>query len=195
MNYLGHAFLSGDDSGELAGNFAGDFFKGNRFEGLPEPIVRGIRLHRFIDMTTDNHPFVKNLKVLAMPVAGRYSGVVADLWIDHLICNHFQKLSAVPLGEYCNAIFVAINPWMAFLPNNFCKMVLKMEEEKWLESYYFRKGVEEALLGITQRRNVPVPLAMAVNGMPHSSVMENQLIEFIEDMEQGVENLMSSLNS
>jgi len=194
MNYLGHAFLAGVDSGELAGNFTGDFYKGSRFDGLPDSFVRGIRIHRFIDMTTDNHDFVRALKLHAAPIVGRYSGVVADLWIDHLMCNCFAKLSDLSLSVYCQGIFDKLRSYNQYFPVGCSQMLQHMEREAWLESYANIQGVASALAGITHRRKVPVPLNQAVYAMPSVKELENELIIFLKEMNQAVESFRLSLN-
>jgi acyl carrier protein phosphodiesterase len=85
MNYLGHLFLSGDDPLVIVGNFMADAVKGGRLEGFPEKVVKGIRLHRAIDGFTDSHPAQRAGRERVRAYAGRYSGVVMDMFFDHLL--------------------------------------------------------------------------------------------------------------
>ena len=57
MNYLGHAYIARNNPELIAGNFAGDSYKGylDNFEHLPKDILNGVKLHRFIDDFTDHN--------------------------------------------------------------------------------------------------------------------------------------------
>ncbi len=93
MNYLAHIFLSGDNRQRQVGNFIGDFVKGSRLDAYPEEILRGIILHRQIDCYTDSHPIVRDTITLLRPHFGRYSGIVVDMYFDHLLAVHFSRYS------------------------------------------------------------------------------------------------------
>lgn len=62
MNFLAHAFLSGDDPDVLFGNFVADSIKGNMLTNYSPEIQKGVVLHRAIDEFTDHHPVVRLLK-------------------------------------------------------------------------------------------------------------------------------------
>lgn len=91
MNYLAHIFLSGENRQRQVGNFIGDFVKGNQMNTYPEEIRRGIVLHRQIDSFTDSHETVRETVALLRPQFGRYSGIVSDMYFDHLLAAHFPK--------------------------------------------------------------------------------------------------------
>jgi acyl carrier protein phosphodiesterase len=91
MNYLAHIYLSGDDRQCQVGNFIGDFVKGNGYKTYPEKIREGIVLHRRIDRFTDTHPVVLDTVALLRPEFGRYSGIIADLFFDHLLASQFLR--------------------------------------------------------------------------------------------------------
>jgi acyl carrier protein phosphodiesterase len=91
MNYLAHIYLSGNDRQRQVGNFIGDFVKGNRYEEYPAKIREGILLHRQIDSFTDSHPLVLDAIAMLRPEFGRYSGIITDVFFDHLLASGFRR--------------------------------------------------------------------------------------------------------
>ena len=57
LNYLAHQVLSFKNPNLMIGNFIADSIQGNRFDGLNEDIIKGIKLHRKIDTFTDSQPY------------------------------------------------------------------------------------------------------------------------------------------
>ena len=49
MNVLAHIYLSGDSDKIIIGNYIGDYVKGKDYLNYPDPIRKGIILHRHID--------------------------------------------------------------------------------------------------------------------------------------------------
>ena len=91
MNYLVHIFLSGDDRRVQIGNFVGDAVKGRAYENYPLGFREGILLHREIDDYTDHHPVVREVVDMLRGGFGRYSGVLTDIYFDHLLARSFQS--------------------------------------------------------------------------------------------------------
>ena len=63
MNVLAHIYLSGDSEKIIIGNYIGDYVKGRDYLKYPEPVRKGIILHRHIDAFTDRHPVVHRSKI------------------------------------------------------------------------------------------------------------------------------------
>ena len=97
MNYLAHIFLSGDDRRVQIGNFVGDAVKGRAYENYPLGFREGILLHREIDDYTDHHPVVREVVDMLRGGFGRYSGVLTDIYFDHLLARSFQSYSGQSL--------------------------------------------------------------------------------------------------
>ena len=82
MNYLAHAFLSGEDPEFLLGNVTADLLKGNFHKSLSEKISAGVLHHRKIDVFTDNHPEFRSCLPILYPQHGKYASVVLDILFD-----------------------------------------------------------------------------------------------------------------
>lgn len=95
MNYIAHLHLAQHTKTSLVGNFLGDFIKGSALDDLPLDLQHGVRLHRQIDTYTDTHPVVLALKQQFPKSIRRYSGIVLDIYFDHLLMQHWQQFSAI----------------------------------------------------------------------------------------------------
>ena len=90
MNYLAHSYLSFQQPDLIIGNFIADSIQGNRFEGLTDGIIKGISLHRKIDVFTDSHPIFLTSKHRFSKDFDKYSGVLMDIIYDHYLAKNFN---------------------------------------------------------------------------------------------------------
>ena len=88
MNHLAHFALAGEEEALVIGALLGDYVKGPLAGRLPAGIEAGVRLHRRIDGFTDSHPVPAALRSLFGPGERRLSGVLLDLYFDHLLVLH-----------------------------------------------------------------------------------------------------------
>jgi acyl carrier protein phosphodiesterase len=97
LNFLAHTYLSGDDDDLKIGNFLGDFVKGrlNKLSNsqYPEGIIKGMALHREIDFFTDSHPIVRKSIDRLQPKYHKVSGIVVDMFYDHVLAKNFALYS------------------------------------------------------------------------------------------------------
>lgn len=167
MNFLAHLYLSGDQPDIMLGNFLGEFVKGRRWENFAPDVARGIRLHREIDRFTDAHPLVRTGIQRLRARHGRLSGVVVDMFYDHLLASNWSVYHAQPLAGYAQAAYRLLHDAYDLLPADARYMLPYMSGHDWLTAYASHAGVQRALQGLGRR----VPLT-------------NRLGEAMEDFEQ-----------
>lgn len=151
MNYLAHAFLSGRNRELLVGNFIADGLRGNNFEGLSPGIISGIYLHRFIDSFTDDHPVNVEARRLLQPVAGKFAGVVLDIFYDHLLAVNWHAYSADHLKTFVSWCYGVIEDHEHLLPPRSAQMFPYMREGDWLFNYSREEGIMRSLRGLSVR--------------------------------------------
>jgi len=93
MNYIAHIHLANVSNTCVVGNFLGDFVKGNDLQALRLSIQHGVRLHRKIDSFTDSHVLIADLRRQFPRQLRRMSGIVLDIYFDHLLCLHWSKFN------------------------------------------------------------------------------------------------------
>lgn len=151
MNFLGHLFLSGEDPLVITGNFMADAVKGRDLSRFAPGIEQGIRLHRRIDSFTDaqrpSHPGREQLR----GHAGRYTPVVMDLFMDHLLAQGWSSWHTEPLDAFTRRMYDLLLAHQRHLPDRTRHMLGYMVAGDWLGSYATLDGIGDALRGMSMR--------------------------------------------
>lgn len=151
MNYLAHAYLSGDDEEILVGNFIADAVKGKAMNEYSDDIRRGIVLHRFIDEFTDNHALHKASRAKLHHRYGHYSGVLVDIYYDHFLAKNWADYSNIQLAEYTDWLYKRLEEHMEILPERIKYMLKYMIPQNWLLNYAHLEGIGRVLRGMASR--------------------------------------------
>ena len=146
MNFLAHLLLSGDDEEVIIGNYVGDFIKGRllgkKIEGWSEDFLLGVRLHRHIDMFTDEHPIVREAKHKAAEVLGKTAGIAIDIHFDYFLAKYFHQFCSESLRQYSTRVYNVILKNDALIPDHMKSMVRTMIKQDWLNTYETLDGIE-----------------------------------------------------
>ncbi len=178
MNFLGHLYLSGDEPLVIVGNFMADAVKGGRLEGHHPEVVRGIRLHRMIDSYTDMHPLHRTGRERVRTHAGRYAGVVMDMFYDHLLAERWSARHPELLADYAQRMYALLQSHSPHLPDRTRAMLPYMVKGDWLTSYAHIEGIGRALAGLARR----VPGGEVMVGA--EQVLADQLIQYRVEFEE-----------
>lgn len=155
MNYLAHLYLAGKDHELVVGNFIADAVKGNQINRFSEGIIKGIRLHRQIDMFTDAHPIIERGKAALRPKFRKFAGIVMDIFGDHFLAKNWHVYSPVPLQEYTESMYQLLHVYKDVFPER-CRYTLHyMSMQDWLYNYQYIEGIKRALTGMARRSAFP----------------------------------------
>jgi acyl carrier protein phosphodiesterase len=184
MNYLLHLAIA-DPIAEaprdfLVGTLLPDFLKGHRigpFEGL---VQKGFELHRKIDVFSDAHPSVIRSKRRLSPQWRHHSGILVDIYYDHLLSTHWSRISSVALSTFIARTYqILAQPHAAMTPL-MRQAVHYMIAEDWLGSYATHAGVALTLARISKRFKRPVQLDEAIGDLIiHHDAMMQDFEEFL----------------
>lgn len=182
MNYLAHAFLSNNNTDLLIGNFIADHLRGNDFKNYKREIVEGIYLHRRIDTFTDAHPNFKASKRLFYDGFEKYSGILIDIYFDHLLAKNFNSYSGIALKEFCDNVYSIYTQNQNILPkssSNFLDYVLK---NNIYYEYSSLQGIERVLFHLSYRIKHNVMLNESiVLFKQHEKELEENFFIFFKD--------------
>jgi acyl carrier protein phosphodiesterase len=186
MNFLAHLYLSGSDPKIKLGNFIGDFVKGKNLAARFEPdIVKGITLHREIDLFTDLHPVVKQSKDRLRPVYRHYSGVIVDVFYDHFLAYYWQKFSLEPLPDFATQCYRLIQEHESILPDEVNRMLPYMIKGNWLVNYAQIEGIRRALTGMANRTPYPSKMEAASQDLKtHFMDFESEFNLFFPELQK-----------
>ena len=151
MNYLAHIHLAGPDPEAQVGALLGDFVKPAGAEAFPPVMQREIRLHRAIDAFTDSHPVVLAAKGLFRKETRRYSGIVLDVYYDHVLARDWSTWSDEPLLRFTHRFYAALSAVRGTLPERLERLTPYMVAEDWLGSYARFDGVDRAIRRLSTR--------------------------------------------
>jgi acyl carrier protein phosphodiesterase len=165
MNYLVHFLLAGDDDELRLGNLLGDFVKGRvercMLPGLTERLRVGIQMHRTIDAFSDRHPAVHRSKRILAPEYGKLSGVIVDVFYDHVLARRWSEHHPQPLSAYAQDIYRTLRGNLHRVPAGVQPLIEAMSRSDWLQGYASQRGIERALQGIAARRPVAAQIGTA----------------------------------
>jgi acyl carrier protein phosphodiesterase len=157
MNFLAHLYLAGpptapDYLGHLVGQFIADSVPGRHLAGYPAAVQAGIWAHRAIDTFTDQHPVVRRTTArLRAGGAGKYAGVVSDVFMDHFLACSFPEYSSETLAAFTQRVYAELASQQAGFPAAVQQFFPHMVQHNWLLHYAEIEGIARALLGLSRR--------------------------------------------
>jgi acyl carrier protein phosphodiesterase len=179
MNHLLHFLLARDDEDLRLGSVLGDIVKGRveRFAhpGVTPQLRTGIQLHRTIDSFSDQHPAVRRSKQRLAPRYGRLSGVLVDVFYDHVLARTWESHHRAPLTDFTQDVYRTLRTNLPRLPPAIHPLVHAMTRHDWLLSYADIDGIDRALRGMAHR--MPVARGIA----PAAADLERQYDDFADD--------------
>jgi acyl carrier protein phosphodiesterase len=159
MNYLAHSLLSFDQEHLLIGNFIADHIKLHKTASLPENIRQGVLLHRKIDHFTDTHPLFIKSKRFFYEGYERYSGVLLDIYYDHILAANFEKFSDVPLKEYVIRVYDILKNNTLHLPDSSQRFLEYAVQNNTFFEYSKKDGIKRVLSHLSYRINHGIDLS------------------------------------
>ena len=166
MNYLAHmvvgAWAGLDDQGVL-GNFMGDAVKGRDVEGMwGVDVGCGIRLHRAIDDVSDRHEASREARAVLRATCGKWSGVVWDVLVDHVLAQDFGRLATGcgALTAFAAGQEAVLERQRESMPERSRRFFDAMVAHGWLAGYREPATVEAVLVAMSKRRVSAGPVAL-----------------------------------
>lgn len=147
MNFLAHSYLTFTDE-QIVGQFLEDFIRNRDRFTFPEKIGEGITLHRAIDTFTDAHPEIHEAKKIFSPLVRLYSGAFVDVSFDYFLAN---SLPDKTLLSHSQRVYRVLRNHEKFLPENFLRMLDRMEKDNWLYNYREDWGIKFSLQNVLNK--------------------------------------------
>lgn len=165
MNFLAHLLLSGENEEVITGNFVGDFIKGRlsgeKVAGMSADYLLGLKLHRHIDMYTDEHPTVREAKRMAAKVLGKTAGIATDIYFDYFLAKYFDQFCSEPLKSYSDRMYRVIGDNDRLIPEHMKSMVRTMVRQDWLNTYETLEGIKLTFSRLSRRADFLDVLVLA----------------------------------
>ena len=183
MNYLAHAFLSFNNEHLTIGNFIADHIKTAEADKLLPEIKQGVMLHRRIDYFTDTHPlFIKSKRHLYDGFE-RYSGVLMDIYYDHILAKNFKEFSDVDLIPFTRNIYKVLQNNKKHLPESSQGFLNYVLDNNTFFEYSKIEGIELVLKHLSYRINHGILLNESLPlFVKNEKAIEEDFMKFMEDL-------------
>ncbi|HVD99297.1 MAG TPA: acyl carrier protein phosphodiesterase [Cytophagaceae bacterium] len=192
MNFLAHAFLSGDNKDLIIGNFIADAVKGKDFKNYRDGVIRGILLHRKIDTFTDHHKVVALTKSRLRDDFGKYASVVSDIYYDHFLALHWKEYSQESLENFTQNIYHIIQSELELLPEEVKHFFPYMVKQNWLYNYQFFHGLERVFNGMSRRARFDSHMENGVLALKEQYAdFEKDFLEFFPQLQEYVRDCLN----
>lgn len=151
----------------IAGNFAGDSYKGSldKFDHLPAHILKGIKLHRFIDNYTDTSPTIRKAgKIFQQNGISKVTYIACDILLDHFITKNWSDYSTQSFDDFVSTIYAETDKDLIYLEADFHFLYDRLKAYGWLFDYHKEAGIEKILNQFSRRIgfNNDLPKCMSV---------------------------------
>jgi acyl carrier protein phosphodiesterase len=159
MNFLAHTALVADDEQLLLGGLLGDFVRGLvALRGYPPDVRQGIRLHRFIDRSTDQSAEVKVLCRSFPKPFRRYAGIIVDLAFDHELAKTWGRYSSVSLADFDLQVREVLQRHEQLVPPRLASFMRYAQLRGLFAAYQHEDEMLLSLAGLGQRLRRANPL-------------------------------------
>ncbi|KQR91981.1 ACP phosphodiesterase [Chryseobacterium sp. Leaf180] len=160
MNYLAHSFLTFSD-GQIVGQFLEDYIRNKDRFSFPKDIQDGITMHRAIDTFTDSHPAILEAKKVFQPLVRLYAGAFIDVSMDYFLARDLSLNSVQDWKKHSLKVYRVLNENISYFPENFRRMLEKMEDDDWLFNYRKDQGIKFSIQNVLHKakyldKNIPV---------------------------------------
>ena len=155
MNFLAHLLLSGENEEIITGNYVGDFVKGrltgDKIAGWSADFLLGVKLHRQIDMFTDEHETVREAKRMASKMLGKTAGIAVDIYFDYFLAKYFDQFCTQSLQAYSIRMYTLLEKNNNLIPEHMKPMVRSMIRQDWLNMYETLDGIKLTFERLSRR--------------------------------------------
>lgn len=152
----------------MVGGIAADFVRGPDVAALPADVQDGVQLHRLIDGFTDRHPVVQRSVGRIAEKFGWFSGIVIDVYYDHILARDWGRYSAEPLAEFAARANAALESRLSVVPDESRPFLRGFIDENRLVQYATVEGIADTLARVSNRiaRRIPSRAMRLETAMP-----------------------------
>lgn len=166
MNFLAHLYFDHEDADAMIGALLPDLAPGRwrRLEALPATIADAAQRHRRIDRLTDAHPLVARSKQRIFAQQGRFSGILIDVYYDHLLSRSWSRYHDQPLAAFIARCYGLLAGAMRRMPPPMRPAIARMIEQDWLSAYATDAGLRRIVSMLAWRLTQRFGRTMVLDG-------------------------------
>ena len=188
MNHFAHLALAQPTVESTVGNLLGDFARGVDPATLPTAVRAGLDNHRAVDRFTDAHRLVREMKRRFSRRRRRFAGIALDIYFDHLLINHWERLEGGDADAAIAAMYARLRAGRPLMPGERMRSVTRrMVEHDWFGSYREVDAVAEALDRVAGRIRFHHQFYDAIEDLErHRREIRDGFLEFYPELKRHV---------
>jgi acyl carrier protein phosphodiesterase len=145
VNFLAHLLLDHASPRAMIGSIMPDLVPGKWRHSDDPAIQRAIGRHRRVDLFTDTHVLFARSKARLFAQHGRYSGILVDVFYDHLLSRTWSAYHGEPLAHFIARVHDELGRHTRLMPPPMRPIVARLIEQRWLEAYGDDDGLRRIL--------------------------------------------------
>ena len=188
MNHFAHLVLAQPTLESTVGNLLGDFARGVDQGALPAAVRAGLHNHRAVDRFTDTHPLVRDLKRCFSRPRRRFAGIALDIYFDHLLINHWERLEQHELQPLIDTFYRRMSAAQPLMPSRAMRETTRrMVDYDWFGSYREVDAVAVALDRVAGRIRFANAFDNSIEDcLRHEKTIRDGFLEFYPELRRHV---------
>tara|TARA_R110002096_G_scaffold273422_9_gene467282 strand:- start:21284 stop:21898 length:615 start_codon:yes stop_codon:yes gene_type:complete len=198
MNFLAHFHVSPPSADAIAGAFLGDFIRGSVSDhvDLPLEMRNGITLHRRVDAFTDSHSIWQRSAERLAPERRRLAGIIIDVIYDHYLCRNWDDFSQDSLPDFVGRCYTSLLSRTQFMEVEPRRVVRRMQEHDWLNSYLDPNGIALAFRRLSLRSKALVGIERAAEDFEANyDLFQSDFLEYYPKLQNFAEREWKALTA
>ncbi len=183
MNFLAHFVLSYPNRELMVGNYILDLISKKEEKLLHESFTDGVKMHLWIDKSTDEHPHVKKIVSMLRPAVHKYAPVAADILIDHLLFKNWNRYVDKDYDEFADHIYQLLLSQLNFFPDKAKFITERMVNGLWLNQYKSIEGIQDVMTRMNRKATFEVDFTQSVQVFTEQfETFEHHFLSFFDEM-------------
>ena len=145
-------------------------------------VVNGIKLHRKIDVFSNNSDTFRKSAARINSKQRRFSGILIDMYFDHILAKHWSTLHSKRLADFSQYIYQVVLKDRPENPQKFRKVSRMIVDQDWFRAYTTIDGITQQIerLGCRLKRGNAL-LGGAKDLVAELKFFELDFFQFIEE--------------
>jgi acyl carrier protein phosphodiesterase len=120
-------------------------------------------MHRNIDHFTDSHDLFRQSKRIFYTGFEKHSGILVDIYLDHLLAANFSKFSNIDLDVFSKGVYGVYQDARNIIPAKSIRFLDYVIQNNIYQSYSHEEGIHTVLKHLSHRLSHGVQLQDSIS--------------------------------
>lgn len=153
----------------------------------------GFSIHHEIDSFTDQHPSVRKLIAMLRSNHGKYSPVVVDILMDHVLARQWEEHCIISYPDFTEWVYGFIPDFLDQLPFAVSERLRSMRAHRWIDGYETSEKLGGVLRRMDLRASFPSNFVQGAEDYERNQeLFENSFREFYGPLQERIALMMEA---